>query len=533
MSHGTLSLVLHAHLPFVRHPEYDEFLEEDWLFEAMTETYIPLLAAYERLVNDGCRFQITMSVTPPLAEMLSDPLLQSRYRRQLDKHEELAEKEVHRTRRGKARAYNEAAQMYRHKLAEARRVFDKWGGNLVNGFKAFQDQGVLEVITCGATHGFLPLMASREAVHAQIQVAKANYEKHFGRPPRGIWLPECGYGPGVSEALAEAGIRYFFVDAHGLLYGSPRPKYGVFAPVYCPKTAVAAFGRDVESSRQVWSRDEGYPGDPNYREFYRDLGYDADLKYIRPYLHSDGVRRNIGFKYHRITGNVELCDKQPYSPQAARERTAEHASNFLFNRQQQIEHLHGYLDRKPIVVAPYDAELFGHWWYEGPMFIEHLCRKAHFDQNEIVMASPWTYLQEQKVNQIVEPSPSSWGDKGYNEVWLNGSNDWVYRHLHRCEARMVSLAKRYTKPTPLELRTLNQLARELLLAQSSDWAFIMTTATAVSYAERRTRDHIHRFNTLADQMAHGGVDVLFLDEAESRDSIFQEIDYRVYAPRKE
>ncbi len=529
MSYGTLSLVLHAHLPFVRHPEHDEFLEEDWLFEAMTETYIPLLAAYEHLVNDGCRFQITMSVTPPLAEMLADPLLQSRYQRKLDKMQDLAEREVSRTSAKSQQQFQEAALMYRDKLAEARHIFNEWDGNLVKGFRAFQDQGVLEVITCGATHGFLPLMITQQSIRAQIQVAKKNYEKHFGRGPRGIWLPECGYGPHVSEELDAAGIRFFFVDAHGVLFGSPRPKYGVFAPVYCPNTTVAAFGRDVESSRQVWSRDEGYPGDANYREFYRDLGYDAEYGYIRPYLHSDGVRRNIGFKYHSITGEVELHDKQPYRPSLARERAAAHAGNFVFNRQQQIKHLRELLERDPIIVAPYDAELFGHWWYEGPMFIEYLCRKCHWDQNEIVMASPWTYLQENKTHQVLEPCPSTWGDKGYNEVWLNGSNDWIYRHLHHMETRMIALANRYQHPDRLQERVLNQIARELLLAQSSDWAFIMTTATAVPYAQRRTRDHVHRFNTLADQLTSGTVDTAFLNEAETRDNIFSEIDYRVYA----
>ena len=529
MSKGTLSLVLHAHLPFVRHPEHTEFLEEDWLFEAMVETYIPLLAAYEHLVNDGCRFEITMSVTPPLAEMLADPLLQSRFERRLSKQQELAERETHRTSAKSLREFHETAVMYREKLAEARQVFDRWDRNLVRGFKAFQDEGVLEVITCGATHGFLPLMSTVEGVRAQVQVAKKNYEKHFGRPPRGIWLAECGLSPGVAAQLEQAGIRYFFVDAHGILFGTPRPKYGVFAPVYCPKTTVAAFGRDVESSRQVWSREEGYPGDAEYREFYRDLGYDAEKDYIRPYLHADGVRRNIGFKYHRITGEVDLNEKGAYRPSVARERAASHAGNFLFNRQHQVRYLSEFLGREPIIVAPYDAELFGHWWYEGPMFIEYLCRKAHFDQDEVVMASPLTFLQQNQSHQVVEPSPSSWGDKGYNEVWLNGTNDWIYRHLHHMEARMVSLARRYREPSDHERRVLNQLAREILLAQSSDWAFIMTTGTAVSYAERRTREHVHRFNTLADQLVQNRIDGRFLNEAEHRDTIFQEIDYSVYA----
>ncbi|MGC9330001.1 MAG: DUF1957 domain-containing protein, partial [Candidatus Hinthialibacter sp.] len=315
---GYLSLVLHAHLPFIRHPEHEEFLEEDWLFEAMSETYIPLLDLYERLLNEGVQFRVTMSVTPPLAEMLADPLLQSRYERRLNQHAELAEKEVHRTSKKSASEFHEAALLNRSVIRNTLRIFrDEHNRNLVNGFKKLQDAGVLEIITCCATHGFLPLMITPNARRAQIQIAKTNYEKHFGRPPQGVWLAECAYNYGVDELLEEAGIRYFFVDSHGVLFGTPRPKYGVFAPVLCPSN-VAAFARDMESSKQVWSRDAGYPGDVEYREFYRDLGYDAPYEYIRPYLHSDGVRRNIGFKYHRITGDVDLSEKQPYRPGIAR-----------------------------------------------------------------------------------------------------------------------------------------------------------------------------------------------------------------------
>lgn len=525
---GYLSLVLHAHLPYIRHPEHEEFLEEDWLFEAMSETYIPLLDIYERLVDEGVNFRITMSLTPPLSEMLADPLLQSRYERRLEKHAELADKELHRTSQKSASHYHDAAKHHHEMVHRSLYLFrDRYQKNLVNGFKRFQDEGVLEVITCTATHGFLPLMATVNARRAQIRAAKINYQKHFGRPPRGIWLAECAYDYGVDDLLEEAGINFFFVDSHGILFGTPRPKYGIFAPILSPSN-VAAFGRDMESSKQVWSRDAGYPGDFEYREFYRDLGYDAPYEYIRPYLHKDGIRRNIGFKYHRITGKVDLSKKEPYRPSIARDRAADHAGNFMFNRQQQVQHIRPYLDRPVHIVSPYDAELFGHWWFEGPMFIEYLFRKMHFDQSDIKTITPSEYLERHPVLQSVQPAPSSWGDKGFYEVWLNASNDWIYRHLHQCEERMIRLAAERPASEGLELRALNQAARELMLAQSSDWAFIMTTATAVPYAKRRTRDHIHRFNVLYDQILSGHIDEGYLREMEWKDAIFQEIDYRIY-----
>ncbi|MEP7270914.1 MAG: 1,4-alpha-glucan branching protein domain-containing protein [Acidobacteriota bacterium] len=532
MATGYLSLVLHAHLPFVRHPEYPDFLEEDWLFEAISETYIPLIVAFNTLRAEGVHFRVTMSLTPPLCEMLVDPLLQQRYSDHLERLCKLAGKEVERTTTA-AQAFNAAAVMYEAHFAECRVVFEKYDRNLVSAFRELQDAGYLEIITCCATHGFLPLMSSDEVKRAQILIARDNYIKHFGRAPRGIWLAECAFSPGDDRFLREAGIKFFFADAHAILYGTPRPRRGIYAPVITPED-VAVFCRDTETSEQVWSSDIGYPGDPDYREFYRDLGYDAeDFEYIKPFLHSDGVRRNVGIKYHRITGKVPLHEKAPYVPSWASGRAAEHASNFMANRQAQARHLATTLGREPIVVAPYDAELFGHWWFEGPQFIYYLCKKLHYDQNEVEMISPIDYLAMFPDNQRQIPSASSWGAEGYNRVWINRQTDWMYLHQQVAETRMVELATEYPAAKGLLERAINQAARELLLAQSSDWAFIITTGTMVQYAVKRFKDHIHRFTRLYEMIRAGEIDEKWLADVESKDTIFQEIDYRAYHPRQE
>ncbi|MCM8781149.1 MAG: DUF1957 domain-containing protein, partial [Candidatus Omnitrophica bacterium] len=485
MEKGYLCIVLHGHLPYVRHPEYEDFLEEDWLYEAITETYIPLILVFERLLNDKVDFRITMTLSPTLISMLMDELLQNRYLKHINKLIELSHKEVERTRWQPE--FNVLATMYLGRFYEARNVFERYNRNIVNAFKNFQDAGKIEIITCGATHGYLPLMdVVKPSVRAQIKVAVSHYEKVFGRRPKGIWLPECGYSPGDDEILKEAGLKYFFVDAHGVLHGTPRPKYGVFAPVYC-KSGVACFGRDLESSKQVWSSIEGYPGDYYYREFYRDIGFDLDYEYIRPYIHQDGIRINTGIKYYRITGSE---DKQPYIPYLAQEKAAEHAGNFMFNREKQIEYLYDFMKKKPIIVSPYDAELFGHWWYEGPLWLDLLMRKLYFDQKTIRMITATEYLSENPRNQVVTPSLSSWGWKGYNEMWLQGSNDWIYRYLHKASERMTELVNTYADAPVNGLlnRALNQALRELLLAQSSDWAFIMGAGTHTAYAIRRTKE---------------------------------------------
>ena len=525
MNKGYLCLVLHGHLPFVRHPEHENFLEEDWLFEAITETYIPLITVFEGLLQENIDFRLTMTLSPTLISMLSDPLLQGRYLKHINLLIELAHKEIERT--TWQSNFQSLAIMYLNSFCNARDTFEKYNRNLTLAFKNFQDLGKLEIITCGATHGFFPLMdVCKESIRAQVKVAVAHYESVFARKPRGIWLPECGYMPGQDEILKEAGIRFFITDSHGVLHGNPRPKYGVFAPVYCKGTGVACFGRDLESSKQVWSSIEGYPGDYNYREFYRDIGFDLEYDYIKPYIHPDGVRINTGIKYYRITGTSN--NKEPYIPQWARERSADHAGNFMFNRQKQVEYLSGLMQKKPIIVSPYDAELFGHWWYEGPQWLDFLFRKIAFDQKDIRLITPSEYLAENPRNQVITPSLSSWGYKGYSEMWLQGSNDWIYRHLHTASGRMTELVKNYSSVNGLVKRSLNQALRELLLAQSSDWAFIMGTGTHTSYAIRRTKDHLLRFNRLYEDIKSNSIDESWLSDIEYKDNLFPNIDYKVH-----
>jgi 1,4-alpha-glucan branching enzyme len=524
MEKGYLSLVLHGHLPFVRHPEFEDFLEEDWFYEAITETYIPLILVFEKLLQDGVDFRVTMSITPTLLSMFCDGLLQDRYLKHINKLIELAHKEIERTRWQPE--FYQLALMYLNDFTAARETFYRYNRNLGNAFKAFQDAGKVEIITCGATHGFFPLMdVCKESIKAQVRVAVSHYEKFFGRKPKGIWIPECGYNPGDDVILKEAGLSYFFTDAHGVLHGTPRPKYGVFAPVYC-KSGVACFGRDLESSKQVWSSIEGYPGDYFYREFYRDIGFDLEYDYIRPYIHPDGVRINTGIKYYRITGTTNY--KEAYNPHMAREKAAAHAGNFLFNRQKQVEFLYEFMGKKPLIVSPYDAELYGHWWFEGPRWLDFLIRKLHYDQDTVKMITPSEYLAQNSRNQVITPSMSSWGYKGYSEVWLQGSNDWIYRHLHEASYRMTELVKKYPNANGLKQRVLNQALRELLLAQSSDWAFIMATGTHVSYALKRTKEHLVRFTRLYEDIKSDSIDEGWLADIEYKDNIFPEIDYKVH-----
>src|SRR5262245_25804777 len=276
---GHFALILHAHLPFVRHPEHEHFLEEEWLFEAITETYIPLLRMMQRLIDDCVPFKLTMSITPTLCAMLQDQLLCERYVRHLDLLIDLATRERKRNR--KHPQLCDMADFYIALFSEARRLFvDEWKSDLLSVFHELQQTGSLEIIASAATHGLLPILQqqSPRAARAQVLIGRDVYVDLFAGKPAGFWLPECGYARGLESILREANLRWFIVDAHGLLFVTPLPCHAIYAPCYTPE-GPAAFARDSAASRQVWSAQEGYPGDPAYRDFYRDIGFDLPMEH--------------------------------------------------------------------------------------------------------------------------------------------------------------------------------------------------------------------------------------------------------------
>ncbi len=521
-SKGYFALVLHAHLPFVRHPHNHNHLEELWLFEAMTDTYLPLIELMDGWARDGVPFRIAMSVTPTLASMLRDPLLKKRYVQHLDRSVALSHREMARH-KADPRLYG-LARMYRDRFEKARHMFvERLGTDILSAFKRLQGHG-LELLASAATHGYLPLLEpQRSAVQAQIRGGIDCFRQVFETDPKGFWLPECAFFPGHDEVLAQEGIRYTVVETHGVLHGIPRPRYGHYAPVYSP-AGLAFFPRDPETSKQVWSANEGYPGDFDYREFYRDVGHDLPWEEVAPFL-PWGVRADTGLKYFRITGHTN--EKDLYDPDRAKAKVKRHADDFVGNLGRQIAHAAAHMDRKPIVVAPYDAELFGHWWFEGPAFLDEVVRQARWN-DDLELVSPLEYLERHPANQVVQVSESSWGYKGYHEVWLDESNDWIYRHLHECARRMEDLVDRHQSSDGLVKRALDQAAKELMLAQSSDWAFILKSGTTVQYAERRIREHLSNFLKIESQVESGSIDAHWLASIEETGAPLKHIHSELY-----
>ncbi len=533
---GNLGILLHAHLPFVRHPEHEDFFEERWLFEAISETYIPLLDVFVRLVSEGVRFKITLSLSPTLLHMLADELLRERYLKYLENHIELAEKEVGRTYH--MPDFHALALYYHGKYSRDLQTFrTRYECDLINAFRILAECNQhYEIITTAATHAFLPFINNERVLDVQIATGLDTCERFTGIRPRGIWLPECGYSEELGPILKQNGIDYFILESHGILYADPTPVFGTYAPVATPH-GMAAFGRDADLSEQVWSMSHGYPGDPDYRDFYRDIGYDLDYDYIKNYTTPGGARTSTGIKYYRITGKTD--DKRPYDIAKARAKAQEHAVDFISKAGMKADGFYAKTGKEAMMVCPFDAELFGHWWHEGPEWLYHVLRhtdrgggigcKSAVDgsngHNLLRLTGLSDYIDSNPVMQVASPCASSWGCNGYNEVWLNKTNDWIYRRLHMAAERMVALAQDYPEASGILRRALNQAARELLLAQGSDWAFIMKTGAFEKYAQERTISHIGRFTRIYDDIKKDSIDPGWLGHIEAADNIFPDLDY--------
>jgi len=525
-------MVLHAHLPYVRHPEQRKAVEERWFFEAVIECYLPLVDLLLRLLDEGIKAGITVSISPTLASMARDPLLVDRLERHLGHLGELLAGEARRH----AREPRFAAifRHYRDRLERALRVWTAIERDIVGALAALEEAGAIELITTSATHAVLPLVRPQSLSAAQIALGLDHHELLFGRRPRGFWLPECAYEPGLEAILGAFGVSYVFLEAHGILNAEPSPLFGVHGPVLCPGEAVACFARDPECSKQIWSATEGYPADPVYREFFRDVVSTIEPEALGDYFAppaGETAWTPTGLKFHRITGATE--DKDLYDPGAAASRAVEHAAQFVDARRAQVDRLSQTMDRPPVVVAPFDAELFGHWWHEGPQFLEAVVRALARCRDEVELATPSEVLEQWTTAQVVRPAASSWGDGGYGDVWLCEDNAWIYRHLYEVgrralaalrERSLTTAGRGLSEVTGVSRRALDQALRELLLAQSSDWPFMIRTGTARDYAEGRLGRHLGHAWALLDQLEAGQVEEAALAGLEASSPLFPGVD---------
>ena len=430
------------------------------------------------------------------------------------------------------RSSRELAEFYIDLFSETRRHFvDEWKCDLLSVFRELRQTGALEIIASAATHGLLPILQqqSPRAARAQVLIGRDVYVELFGGEPAGFWLPECGYALrfGIDSTGSESSLVRCR-RSRVALWNAASMLLHLCSLLHISRAS--GFRTRSPASRRVWSAHEGYPGDPAYRDFYRDIGFDLPMEHLGSIAR--GTRKFSGVKYHRITGRGD--EKQLYDRTAAENAAAQHAIHFLKQIHEQIREI-SEVGFDPIIVAPFDAELFGHWWFEGPIFLEQFIRHAA-NERDFRLTSPSEYLAAHPTQQIVEPAASTWGENGHLAVWLDPSNAWIYPQLNAAAQKMIELAEQFPAVVGQSVRlptdglageaptlqptdsVLKQLARELLLAQSSDWAFLMKTATAREYATQRTIDHLARFNRLHDQFVTNNLDEEFLRDCEWRDN---------------
>jgi len=493
------------------------------LFEAVTDVYLPLLRLLRAAAARGSGFRLTLSLSPTLLCMLADPLLARRYLDYLDRFARLAERLIGDPRSDPGR--RALARFYRQRLERLRAFYlDMLGGDLIAAFGALEASGLVELMTTAATHGYLPLLRSQPtAVQAQLRVGRDHFRAAFGHAPAGLWLPECGYYPGLEYAVAQAGYHYMVLDAHGLQQASPPPRHGVYAPL-AASAAVAVFGRDPDSARELWCPTIGYPSHPLYREYHWDLGYEGNSDLLGDFLPPGIKAAPTGLKFYRVTGRMDT--KAPYEPAAAMAQAEHDARRFVAARRRLLGSL-SFAARPPIIVAPYDAELFGHWWFEGPAFIDALIR--HLDATPDMQ--PMTlgeHLRRHGTAGESRPETSSWGERGYNSAWLRPDMGWVYLELHQAAGELAALVndRRRIQDQEGASRLLRQAARSLLLAQSSDWTFHMGRGAGSDYCESRLRNQLARFCFLAGVLRGGRIRDEQLTALERMDNLFPDLDPR-------
>ncbi len=556
---GAFTFVLHSHLPYARLAGRWPHGEE-WVHEAATETYIPLLKTLYTLKAEGVPFRLTMGITPTLAEQLTDPLVLQNINQYLDDKIAAAQRDYDQF--TKDNPSRPLAKWYVEIFTDTKATFnDEFNGEIIPHFKQLQDEGYIELVASVATHAYMPLLAQDSTVYAQVKTGIASYERIFETKPRALWLPECGYRPaaestdgtlrpGLERVLADNDIKLFFTETHTITGGEPvgvaagdvigpnrriKERYTIPSGSNSPErltttyqayyvsdsllgfdaaehSGVAVIGRNNNSGQQVWSADWGYPGDFDYREFHKMAG-------------------SSGMKYWRVTGDdVSLDEKDVYRPDWARYKVDQHAEHFAHLVWDLLREYNVDTERFGIVASNYDTELFGHWWFEGVQWLGKVLR--HLAQNpEIEMTTASDYIEDHPPQQVLSLNEGSWGTGGNHFTWENGETRWMWTPIHETERRMEILVQNFQNPSEDEVTVLNQAARELLLMQSSDWQFLITTGQAKEYAVQRFSQHLDRFNQLADSLDLKQADRALAEEMWELDKVFPDIDYQWFRTR--
>jgi 1,4-alpha-glucan branching enzyme len=548
-------LVLHMHLPYVvNHGTWPHGM--DWLFEAAAETYIPLIQMLDSLYRDNIPVSMTVNITPILLEQFNMNEFKEGFKDYLSNKIKNAIDDGIYFQKTKQTNLAELACFWENFYKATYDYFENIDEDLIKRFKGIQEREQIEIITCAATHGYFPLLGNDEAIRGQVGTAVETYKKYFGKKPKGIWLPENAYRPaykwispfggktvnrkGIEEILSEFGIRYFFIDtkliknskARGvyldrfkglqILWKQFRKQYtsedlkkelsehSTYLVYEHDKNPVYSLVRDEKTGSQVWSAKHGYPGDANYLEFHKK-------------------KFPGGHKYWRVTGSgISLGDKLEYDPDKALNMVNMHADHFLSLLESIAKGLNN--KNETGIVALYDAELFGHWWFEGVKWIELLFRKL-YNNPYIDPTKGYEHIKKRPIVGHVSLPEGSWGQGGFHYIWLNDWTKWTWKYIYKAENSFKKFIKNRDQNDKLGNKILEQMARELLLLESSDWQFLISTWSARDYAEDRVTFHWDNFEALAAKYIDykstkkwEKADENLLSHLEKVDNVFSKID---------
>ncbi len=516
MAMGAFCLVLHGHLPWVLHQGRWPH-GEDWLFEAAAETWMPLLEALEAAAAEGIWPGWTVGLTPVLLEQLAHDRFRDGFLAYLrDRGDRAREDELDFEKRGELHL-RYLAQRHQARFAQLTEHFERIERDIPAALARFEG---VEILSSNATHAFHQLVLHDQCERAQLRAGFAASERHLGKRPAGMWLPECSYRPdgwwtppvlhddarlrqGVAGAAQGVGCRYFIVDTHLVTDSTPHasivgdkvvPVGDELDPLACwnseleplrvvengAVTDVTVLARCPDVSEQVWSGEVGYPGDGRYLEFHK----------------KHGLR---GLPYWKVTSNTaDLGDKEPYHPDDIAAAIATHADHFVAKVKERLAGHHYATGRFGVVCAPFDAELFGHWWHEGPRFLLAVARRMHADADVDAMTLG-DFLARVPADKAGAMPPGTWGAGGDARVWFNEELRFYWEIAYRAEDRFLGLWHRvdWEHEGP-GTQMLKEAARQLLLLQSSDWPFVVHTRGAVDYGMRRILDHAARFDDLCN-----------------------------------
>ncbi|MDR1106034.1 MAG: DUF1957 domain-containing protein [Treponema sp.] len=519
---NVISIVLNAHLPFIQHDEGALWSrEEQVFFDALSETWLPLLDLLARLDRDNVPFRLGISLSPVLCHLFSDEGLIKKYLDYTDRQIEFGWQEEDRT-KGEGDLHS-LVKFYVDLAGERRLALMKRGGDILKQLDHYQKKGKVEILATAATGAFLPfLCSSPEAVQAQLEAGLASYRRNFGKYPLGFWLPECGWTAALDEHLRANNLGYTIVESHALVFGNPPAEKGTFYPVKTP-SGIFVLGRDFGAAGKFRA------SSLLYRDNSRDAGYDLPAGMLGPFLSANGERSGTGYRYYG--GSAGKDQRQLYDPGAARRQAAGDARRFLDESAARLGAAAAMMKERPVSLCVFNADDFGRFWYEGPVFIEALFREgARRDDLQFMNPAEFLYREESSF-QTVTPGFSSGGINGYAQTWLDASNDWIYRHLFRAAGRMTEMAERFSDDSGLRERALNQAARELLLAQAADWPKMMYEGDS-AFARGRIEEHLRNFTTIYETLGSNYISTEWLTGLEKRHNIFPTINYRIFRKKR-